>query len=156
MKEQRLIAIARFYRADKQRASAMLGAVLMLLLLPHILVAKSGFVHTQGRQLVDGQCHVLMLRGTNLGNWLVLEGNMFHFDDGPLSTREIEALANKLLDPTAARKFWHDPVVTVTSDFQGQVCPSTGAAPPPDFLGLHRRYARALDTSDREDCGPCN
>ena len=49
-----------------------------------------------------------MLRGTNLGNWLVREGYMFHFDDGPQSTREIEALTNELLGPDAARKFWHD------------------------------------------------
>src|SRR5271169_5839573 len=84
------------------------GAALMLLLLTHALVAQSGFAHTQGDKLVDGQGQVLMLRGTNLGNWLVREGYMFHFDDGPQSTREIEALTNELLGPEAAEKFWHD------------------------------------------------
>ena len=33
---------------------------------------------------------------------------MFHFDDGPQSTREIEALTNELLGPDASRKFWRD------------------------------------------------
>ena len=47
-----------------------------------------------------------MLRGTNLGNWLVREGYMFHFEGGPQSAREIEALANELLGPEAAEKFW--------------------------------------------------
>ncbi len=102
------MAKTRFYHAGKRRASAMFGAALMFLLLPQILVAQSGFVHTQGNQLVDGQGRVLMLRGTNLGNWLVREGYMFHFDDGPQSTREIEALTNELLGPTAAQKFWRD------------------------------------------------
>ncbi len=49
-----------------------------------------------------------MLRGTNLGNWLVREGYMFHFEGGPQSDREIEALSNELLGPEAAEKFWHD------------------------------------------------
>ena len=97
-----------FYRTCMRHIYATLSAVLMLLLLPRILGAQSGFVHTQGAQLVDGQGHPFMLRGTNLGNWLVREGYMFHFDDGPQSTREIEGLTNELLGPTAARKFWHD------------------------------------------------
>ena len=105
---KRPMAKTRSYHAGKRRASAMFGAALMFLLLPQILVAQSGFVHTQGNQLVDGQGRVLMLRGTNLGNWLVREGYMFHFDDGPQSTREIEALTNELLGPTAAQKFWRD------------------------------------------------
>jgi endoglucanase len=67
---------------------------------------QQGFVHTDGTRLVDGQGHALMLRGTNLGNWLVQEGYMFHFDKGPQSVREIEALTNELLGPEAADKFW--------------------------------------------------
>ncbi|HEX4581019.1 MAG TPA: hypothetical protein VH139_03110 [Acidobacteriaceae bacterium] len=50
----------------------------------------AGFVHAQGSELVDGSGHPLMLRGTNLGNWLEPEGYMFLFgDDGPTSPREI-------------------------------------------------------------------
>jgi endoglucanase len=85
-----------------------IGIFLMLLSLPCCLPAESGFVHTQGGQLVDGQGRVLMLRGTNLGNWLVQEGYMFHFDNGPQSAREIETLTSELLGPEAARKFWHE------------------------------------------------
>ena len=102
------MALTRPSKPDSRSSVARLAAFLMFLLLPNILIAQSGFVHTQGGQLVDGQGHVLMLRGTNLGNWLVREGYMFHFDDGPQSTREIEALTNELLGPDAARKFWHD------------------------------------------------
>jgi hypothetical protein len=59
------------------------------------------FVRTEGTHLVDGQGHALSLRGTNLGNWLVREGYMFHFEGGPQSTREIETLTNELLGPEA-------------------------------------------------------
>ena len=82
--------------------------LLALIAVPTVAIAQEhGFVHTDGTRLVDGQGHALMLRGTNLGNWLVQEGYMFHFDLGPQSAREIEALTNELLGPEAADKFWH-------------------------------------------------
>ncbi len=70
------------------------------------LQAQNGFVHTDGKFLVDGNGHKLILRGTNLGNWLVQEGYMFRFEKGPSSVREIETLVNDLLGPTEAKKFW--------------------------------------------------
>src|SRR5260370_13763370 len=69
-------------------------------------LAQSRFVHTSGAQLLDGSGPPLMLRGTNLGNWLVREGYMFHFEGGPQSAREIEALTNEMLGPEGAAKFW--------------------------------------------------
>ena len=68
----------------------------------------SGFARTDGTSLIDTRGGKLLLRGTNLGNWLVQEGYMFHFDQGPQSTREIEALSNELLGPEAAKKFWQE------------------------------------------------
>jgi hypothetical protein len=69
-------------------------------------LAQSRFVHTSGTRLIDGEGHRLMLRGTNLGNWVVREGYMFHFEAGPQSAREIEALVNELLGSEAAANFW--------------------------------------------------
>ena len=68
----------------------------------------SGFVHTQGSELVDGTGRPLLLRGTNLGNWLEPEGYMFHFgDNGPTSPREIEDYFDELIGPQQAKTFWH-------------------------------------------------
>jgi hypothetical protein len=68
----------------------------------------SGFVHTQGSELVDGAGRPLLLRGTNLGNWLEPEGYMFHFgDNGPTSPREIEDYFDELIGPQQAKTFWH-------------------------------------------------
>ncbi len=72
------------------------------------LGAESRFVHADGKFLVDAAGHKLILRGTNLGNWLVQEGYMFRLEGGPQSAREIEAMANELIGPTDAQKFWHD------------------------------------------------
>ena len=92
------------------RASRLLTFFFLLVTIavPSVATAQShGFVHTDGTRLIDGEGHALMLRGTNLGNWLVLEGYMFHFEHGPQSAREIEALTNELMGPQTADKFWH-------------------------------------------------
>ena len=46
------------------------------------LCAQSAFVHTEGKSLVTPDGKKLLLRGTNLGNWLEPEGYMFQFDNG--------------------------------------------------------------------------
>jgi endoglucanase len=70
--------------------------------------AEAQFVHTQGREIVDGRGRPLLLRGTNLGNWLVPEGYMWHLNEGgPESPREIESLVTELVGPQRAREFWH-------------------------------------------------
>lgn len=80
--------------------------VLLCCLLVSSLAAQK-FIHTQGKYLVDGNGQKLMMRGTNLGNWMVAEGYMFHFEGGPQSAREIEALTTQLIGPTQANEFWH-------------------------------------------------
>ena len=64
------------------------------------------FVHAQGKTIADGQGRPLQLRGINLGNWMVPEGYMWQFKDGPQSPREIESLVTELLGPARAESFW--------------------------------------------------
>jgi endoglucanase len=71
-----------------------------------MLHAQTGFVHTQGAELVDSAGKPLMLRGTNLGNWLEPEGYMFHLGDSAQSTSEIERLSRELIGPEKADSFW--------------------------------------------------
>ena len=68
---------------------------------------ENRFVHAEGKFLMDGSGHKLIMRGTNLGNWMVPEGYMFLFENGPQSPREIEAMVNELIGPTEAKSFWH-------------------------------------------------
>jgi endoglucanase len=71
-------------------------------------VPVTSFVHTRGTELVDGRGQTLLLRGTNLGNWMEPEGYMFLFgDDGPTSPREIEEYFDELIGPSQAADFWH-------------------------------------------------
>jgi hypothetical protein len=62
-------------------------------------LAAQTFVHQSGKTLVTGDGQPLMLRGINLGNWLVPEGYMFRFEHGPQSAREIDALSLAGDDP---------------------------------------------------------
>ena len=72
-------------------------------------VAQAQFVHTQGKEIVDGAGKPLLLRGINVGNWFVAEGYMWHLNEGgPESPREIEALVTELIGPQRAHDFWRN------------------------------------------------
>jgi endoglucanase len=79
---------------------------LPLLLLALISRATAQFAHTDHKQIVDAAGKPLFLRATNLGNWLVPEGYMWLFQDGPQSPSEIRALVFELLGPEGSAAFW--------------------------------------------------
>jgi hypothetical protein len=68
--------------------------------------APARFVRTAGTQIVAPDGTPLALRGVGLGNWLLAEGYMFRFDDGPESERQIRALVAELVGPDRAAEFW--------------------------------------------------
>jgi len=70
--------------------------------------AEPGFLRTQGKEIVDPSGKAVYLRGTNLGNWMVPEGYMFLFDDGPQSGREIDTLLRELTGPDFTEEFWRE------------------------------------------------
>lgn len=86
------------------RIVRMLSAVLAGVLVSASLSAQ--FVHTKGKELLDGNGRPLLLRGTNLGNWMEPEGYMWHLDKGPESAREINDYMVELIGPTRTEKFW--------------------------------------------------
>ena len=78
----------------------VLPLCLLLLLVGARSYGQSGFVRADGRYLVTPAKQRLLLRGTNLGNWLEPEGYMFRFgDNGPTSPREIEDYFDELIGP---------------------------------------------------------
>jgi len=82
--------------------------LLLLPLLLLILIAQSSaqFAHTDHKQIVDAAGRPLLIRATNLGNWLVPEGYMWLFQGGPQSPSEIRALVLELLGPEGSAAFW--------------------------------------------------
>lgn len=86
----------------------MKKSALLLLALLSALPLSAQFVRVDGRHFVRPDGSVLKMKGTNLGNWLVPEGYMWRFKDGPQSPREIEAMVELLLGPDKAAAFWQD------------------------------------------------
>lgn len=80
-------------------------AQLLLLLVP-VSQASAQFAHTDHKQIVDAAGKPLLIRATNLGNWLVPEGYMWRFSGGPQSPSEIRALVFELLGPEGSAAFW--------------------------------------------------
>lgn len=82
----------------------LLHLALIVLFLSSAAFAQ--FAHTEHKQIMDGAGRPLLLRGTNLGNWLEPEGYMWMFDGGPQSPSEIRALVYELLGPEGSDAFW--------------------------------------------------
>ena len=69
------------------------------------LNAQKQFVSTKGEDIIGPNGKPLLLRGINLGNWLVPEGYMFKFKRTN-SPRFISEAFSQLLGPYKAKQFW--------------------------------------------------
>lgn len=66
---------------------------------------QSRFVATRGKDLISPNDKPLLLKGINLGNWLLPEGYMFKFKTTN-SPRLIQAAISELVGEDEARQFW--------------------------------------------------
>ena len=66
---------------------------------------QSRFVTTRGKDLVSADGKPLLLKGINLGNWLLPEGYMFKFKTTN-SPRLIQTAINQLVGEDEGRRFW--------------------------------------------------
>jgi hypothetical protein len=79
-----------------------------LILLGWTAQASAQFAHTEHKQIVDAAGKALLVRATNLGNWMVPEGYMWLFEGGPQSAAEIRGLVLELLGPEGSEAFWKE------------------------------------------------
>ena len=90
------------YRNKKQ---ALCGIILLLLTASISAHSQSRFVTTRGKDLVTADGKPLLLKGINVGNWLMPEGYMFKFKTAN-SPRLIQTLINELVGEDEGRRFW--------------------------------------------------
>src|SRR6266480_4744250 len=89
------------------KRQALCWVILVLILAPSTLsYGQSRFVATRGKEFISADGKPLLLKGINLGNWLLPEGYMFKFKTTN-SPRLIQAAINELVGEDEARKFWH-------------------------------------------------
>jgi endoglucanase len=80
--------------------------VLLLLLAPSTSShGQSRFVTTRGKDLISADGKPLLLKGINLGNWLLPEGYMFKFKIAN-SPQRIYTVMNQLVGEDEGRRFW--------------------------------------------------
>ncbi len=70
-----------------------------------LIYSQTGFVSVKGKEIIDPSGNKLLLKGINLGNWLVPEGYMFKFEYAA-SPRLIYELFNQMTGPDESKKFW--------------------------------------------------
>ena len=63
------------------------------------------FFTTNGKAIIAPDGTPFLIRGTNLGNWLIPEGYMFKFNKTN-SARLINETLNELIGPAETKKFW--------------------------------------------------
>jgi len=85
---------------------AQLGIMLALFLAINGNAATLGdFIRADGKHLVGGNGERFVIKGINLGNWLVPEGYMFKFTRARAPS-EIDAVIRTLIGPQNAARFW--------------------------------------------------
>jgi endoglucanase len=79
--------------------------IYFFLMMPILVVAQQKFVHAKGQQIYTPEGKPFLMKGTNLGNWLLPEGYMFKFDkvNAPWM---IEQVLLELIGPSANTRFW--------------------------------------------------
>ena len=88
------------------KSSVIRITLLVLLFLPFGLKAQTGkFINVRGKEIIGPDGKAFLMRGTNLGNWLIPEGYMFKFKSVN-SPRLINEAITELIGPDEAREFW--------------------------------------------------
>jgi endoglucanase len=83
-----------------------LTIVFLAVLMPFCLKAQTGnFISVKGKDIIGPDGKSFIMRGTNLGNWLMPEGYMFKFRKTN-SPRLINEAITELLGPAEASNFW--------------------------------------------------
>jgi aryl-phospho-beta-D-glucosidase BglC (GH1 family) len=80
--------------------------VIFIFLFTSNIFSQSNFVTVNGKNFIDVDGKPILLKGINLGNWLVPEGYMFHFKSVN-APRMIYELFNVLVGEDEANKFWN-------------------------------------------------
>lgn len=76
-----------------------------LIAIPLFLRAQTGFISVSGKEILSPDGKPFIMRGTNLGNWLLPEGYMFKFRKTN-SPRLINEAITELLGPAETTIFW--------------------------------------------------
>jgi endoglucanase len=87
------------------RAKHLLLAAVLISGCLKLSAQSNTFISVKGKEIIGTDGKPFLMRGTNLGNWLIPEGYMFKFK-ATSSPRLINQLFTELIGPDATRDFW--------------------------------------------------
>ncbi len=70
-----------------------------------INLCAQNFISVKGKEIIGADGNPFLIKGTNLGNWLIPEGYMFKFNNVN-SARLISETITELIGPDEAKNFW--------------------------------------------------
>ena len=85
--------------------------LIKIVLILSSLSFSQGFLHTEGKEIVEGNGEPILLRGFGLGGWLVPEGYMLinrAWIEGFESPTQIENHILDLIGEEKSKEFWED------------------------------------------------
>ena len=91
--------------AHSKKLALVLSIAVLILVAVVSTHAQSKFATVRGKNFISPDGKPLLLKGINLGNWLLPEGYMFKFKSAN-SPRRIESVINQLIGEDEARRFW--------------------------------------------------
>src|SRR6476660_3989818 len=89
----------------KRNLALCLSITLFMISVAEATKGQSKFVTTRGKDFASPNGKPLLLKGINLGNWLLPEGYMFKFKTAN-SPRLIQTVINELVGEDEGRHFW--------------------------------------------------
>jgi endoglucanase len=90
-----------------KRLALFLTIALLSLVPSQTSNAQSRFVTVRGKEFISPDGKPVLLKGINLGNWLLPEGYMFKFKTAN-SPRLIQTVINQLIGEDEAKRFWKE------------------------------------------------
>ena len=81
--------------------------VFLMLIFRAAYAQQSGFFDVKGKEIIGPDGRPFLIKGINLGNWLVPEGYMFKFKHSS-SPRLIDETFSQLLGPSRTADFWQN------------------------------------------------
>ena len=79
----------------------------LIFILAMQLIAQPNYFGVDGKNIIDSNGNTFIMKGVNLGNWLVPEGYMFKFKKAN-SPRNVNNVVTELIGPSEAKQFWID------------------------------------------------
>lgn len=105
--------------------TTFLVAILATLHYAGSFAMNNKFISVKGPHMIDTKGNPFVMKGINIGNWLVPEGYMFHFKETN-APRQINETINELIGPAEAKLFWQKYLDNYITEADIQYLKSTG------------------------------